>query len=292
MNSYPILKAGLCFGLLFAYSVAGLVLIAPNLRRKLDAIKHKELLAWIAVPLMLCAVLMFGGLLLIFLAPNASEGPIWGPLKEIGPAVAGFWVLAAGLLAITSAAMTILAATRESERRESRRREAIRQACIGEIQSFWDFVNQLALPAKLVDHIAWLRRADDEPKKPRDAFRRDLGDEWFLLFRLEPLAIAELGADTGARYLSLSGRARVLIKRFNWMNGVEYGKQKPKFWLGYISDTHQVLLDVLRLSREMLVFLGDNSTDLSVYRFRQSIEAPEPKDDPETEPDPGNGKSA
>jgi hypothetical protein len=275
MDSSSVLRTFVCAPLMLAYLALGFVVAMPPLRRRVDALKHKGLIAAIIVPLMLCAAFTLAGLLIVFLAPDESQGPIWGPLKEIGPAVAGFWVLAAGLLAITAAAMTILVATRDSERRELRRREAIRQACVGEIRSFWDFANQLALLPKLNDHISWVKRGEQEPSKPRDSFRRNLGDEWFLLFRLEPLAIAELGAEIGARYLSLSGRARVLINRFNWMNGVDYKKHNTHFWVKYLEDTHEVLLQVFKLSQEMLVFLGDTSTDLSVYRFHRLIEEPE-----------------
>jgi hypothetical protein len=188
--------------------------------------------------------------------------------KDIGPAIAGSWVLAAGILTLTSAWITASAAAREAEVSSARRRDAIRQVCIGEIQSFWDRANQLELEKKLADHLGWLRQIQSQPEGKRpNLFRHSLGDDWFLLSRVDTLAVGELAPEVCARYIALSARVRNVVSRFNWLNSASYAGQEIGFWIHYHADTHEVLRDLYAPSQDMLRRLGDTQTDPATFRF-------------------------
>lgn len=164
------------------------------------------------------------GIVALFKDPAAvSNHPFWEALKDIGPAIAGSWVLAAGVLTVTSAWITARAAAREAADSNNRRRDAIRQVCIGEIKSFWDRANQLELRRELEDHLRSLREIKDQPDGNRPSLlRRSLGDDWFLLSRVDTLAVGELDPEICARYLALSAKARDVVSQFNWLNIVSH----------------------------------------------------------------------
>ena len=202
---------------------------------------------------------------------SIKEQPFWGALKDIGPAIAGSWVLAAALLAITATAMTILSAARDNDLRANERLRSILQACVSEILSFYDRTNELQLLPKLRDHVQWLQAAVDEPGRhgQPNVFRRHLGEDWFLLYSVDPLAIGELGVDRCMDYFSLTAQHRNVVARFNWMNTTRFDDQDIDFWIDYHRDTAEILQGLLRPSEAMLKKLGDKNTrDLDTFSFR------------------------
>ena len=164
--------------------------------------------------------------------------------------------------------MTTRANVQQAVAGDSQRKEAIHQICIGEIKSFWDRANQLELHKRLQKHLRWLREIKAEPtgKRP-NLFRRSLGDDWFLLSRVDTLAIGELQLEIGSRYLSLSARVRNVVSRFNWLNSASYAEHEIGFWIHYHADTLEVLSDLHTSSQDMLRRLGDTQTDPATFRF-------------------------
>jgi hypothetical protein len=214
------------------------------------------------------AVIVAIGIAALFYDPAAGgDHPFWDAVKDIGPAIAGSWVLAAGILTVTATWMTTRANVQQAVAGDSQRKEAIRQICIGEIKSFWDRANQLELHKNLKDHLIWLREIQTDPTKRPNLFRRSLGDDWFPLSRINTLAIGELQPEIGSRYLSLSARVRNIVSRFNWLNSASYAEHKIGFWTHYHADTLEVLSDLYTPSQDMLRRLGDTQTDPATFRF-------------------------
>jgi hypothetical protein len=235
--------------------------------------KHSHGWIWFLIigSAFIAIALLAGSALALWLAPSPiteHSAPIWNSIKDIGPAVAGFWVVAAAIFTITAAGITILADAADGDAHDDLRKNAIRRACIGEISAFWDRMNSPEpLQTKLGDHIEWLKKHENIPASDfPDIFRRNLGDDWFLLSRLDPLAISELEELSG-RYLALSGRARNLVGRFNWMNSADKSKHDPKFWIAYHNDTREVMLDVSARSSEMLRSLNETAIDPKTFSF-------------------------
>lgn len=226
----------------------------------------------VVITVLLALALVWASVQVFSQAPaSITDQPFWAPLKDIGPAIAGSWVLAAGLFAITAAAMTILSAARDNDRRANWRERSILQACVSEILSFYDRTNELQLLPKLRDHVQWLQRAKAEPGRhgQPNAFRRHLGEDWFLLYSVDPLAIGELGVDRCMDYFSLTAQHRNVVARFNWMNTTRFDDQDIDFWINYHRETAEILQGLLRPSEAMLKKLGDNNTrDLDTFRFR------------------------
>ena len=150
---------------------------------------------------------------LFFKSPSHIEDQsYWSALKDIGPAIGASWVFSAALLTITAAGITAIESLKDSESRSEARTRAIRRVCIGEIKAFWDRCNSLELDRKLSDHTAWLK----DPNGSLDnlqLFRRHLGDDWFVFFRVDPEALGELDQETSAQYISVSARSRHFVSR-------------------------------------------------------------------------------
>jgi hypothetical protein len=219
-------------------------------------------------PLVVAVALVAAGTYLMFVSPRPiSAEAFWSPLKEIGPAIAGFWVLAAALLTLTAAGLTLRAGARDAQDREEARRASVRQLCRAEVLSFWDHVNSLTLHAKLQDHLNWLRSLAATGGQTPDLFRRNFGDEWFLISHLDPLALAELGQDETAKYLSLSARARHLVHRLTYLNSAPFASHSLDFWIGYEADTLEVLNGLYEPSTAMLAIFGDTSSDPKTFKF-------------------------
>jgi hypothetical protein len=196
--------------------------------------KVREYSDMITGSLVLAVLFVLVSIAAIFCAPiPIGEQFFWAALKDIGPAIAGSWVLSAGLLTLTAAGINNRAAAREVEASNTRRKEAIRQVCVGEVKSFWDRANHLELHKKLQDHLGWLRWIQVNPQEGTpDLFRRSLGDDWFLLSRVDTPAIGELEPEISALYLSLSARVRNVVSRFNWLNSASYAGQDPDLCRG------------------------------------------------------------
>jgi hypothetical protein len=229
---------------------------------------------WLWTVTLACAVVslivLVGGLYILKVAPdNISGQHLWSALKDIGPAIAGSWVLCAALLAITATGITSIVTLKDSESRVIGRVTAIRRVCVGEIKSFWDRCNELELHIKLTDHIAWMKSGikDTDHSKTLDAFRRNVGDDWFSFFRVDPEALGELDEETSARYISLSVKVRHLTSRLNWLNGCQYDRHSLSFWIDYHNDTLKALNDLYRPSTEVLRLLGDAKTDPASFKF-------------------------
>lgn len=104
----------------------------------------------------------------------------------------GSWILAAALFFLEATAWIIHANIQETNKRHAQYIVSIKQTCIGEIKSFWDHVNSHDLIEKLNIQQkklnSWKNSSDDENKP--GLFRNHLGDDWFLLSHISPLALA------------------------------------------------------------------------------------------------------
>jgi hypothetical protein len=99
------------------------------------------------------------------------------------------------------------------------RKAAVRDACIAEILTFWDRLNNAGeIYPELKNHLDVLRKAKEHGQFP-DLFRRSLDDSCFLISCRDPLSLSDLG-EKSTRYLHLSAGGRHLIARFNWLNVV------------------------------------------------------------------------
>lgn len=212
-------------------------------------------------------IIVIGGLLIATAPDGIKEQHFWSAVKDIGPAIAGSWVLCAALLAITAAGVTAISSATDADNRDAARLEAIKRVCIAEIQTFFDRCNELKLHATLTDHLKWLRKQFENPGAKADAFRRDFGDDWFIFFRVDPEALGMLDPRTSAKYISLSAHARHLTSRLNWLNSCTYDEKRGQFWINYHSHTLTVLDDLYPLAEEVLRLLGDNDTDPRNFRF-------------------------
>jgi hypothetical protein len=146
------------------------------------------------------------------------------------------------------------------------RKAAIRDACIAEILTFWDRLNNAGeIYAELKSHLDVLRNAKENGQFP-DLFRRRLDDSCFLISCRDPLSLSDLG-EKSTRYLHLSAGGRHLIARFNWLNVVSKDIKSLDFWIEYHRDTVKVFDKILDRSRKMLRELGDKETDPAEFRF-------------------------
>jgi hypothetical protein len=219
-----------------------------------------------ALSAILSAIFVGGSLVVFFNAPDHIEHQhLWAPLKDIGPAIAGSWVLCAALLAITAAGITALVALGDSEAHTKAREQAIARVCIGEIKAFWDLCNRLQLHSKLQGHISWLENQKDAPEK-LNAFRRHVGEDWFVFFRVDPEALGELSDEISSRYIALSARCRNLASRLNWLNGCRWDPEQIAFWIAYHRDTLEVLNGLYEPSRTVLAELGSD-VDPQTFKF-------------------------
>lgn len=210
-----------------------------------------------------------GGALLYFAPPKIPENSRWLAFRDIGPAVGDLFVISAALFALMAAFVSIIANRQDAYEEGLSRKNAIRQICIVEIQAFWDRANELQLADGLKVKLAQLAHPPAQPVDDNHKlFRRYLGDDWFRLSLLDPMAISELEIGVGGRFLALSARARNLISRFNWLNGARAKDQDDGFWTEYLWDTLQELERLLPASRTMLIQLGDRSTDPATFRFK------------------------
>jgi len=151
------------------------------------------------------------------------------------------------------------------------RKAAIRDACIAEILTFWDRLNNAReIYTELKSHLDALRDVKEQRAKENgplpDLFKRSLDDRCFLISCREPLSLSDLG-EKSTRYLHLSAGGRHLIARFNWLNVVSKDIKSLDFWIEYHRDTVKVFDKILDRSRKMLRELGDKETDPAVFRF-------------------------
>jgi len=154
--------------------------------------------------------------------------------------------------------------------RNSERKIAVHDACVAEILTFWDRLNNCGeIYAELKSHLDGLRKGKETGQFP-DIFRRSLDDDCFSLSCRNPLALSELGEES-TRYLHLSAGARHLVARFNWLNIVSKDIKSLDFWIEYHRDTVKVFDKILDRSRKMLRKLGDQETDLSEFQFSRTV---------------------
>jgi hypothetical protein len=229
--------------------------------------QHITMWALICGPVAICLFIVIVRIVLFRRAP----GPIWKTVAEIGPAITGSWVLAAGLLAITAAGLSIRANEVDKDDRLARRQASVRGACIGEILSFLDRINGMNLKRLLEDHIQKVYRHGSATEQPALIFRRSLDDEWFMLSRSDPVTVAELGVNIGARYLSLSRLARNLVGKFDYLNSLSLEADPSKrFWYQY----HKNLLDQYsEVERQILVLLTLLEADPKVINLNFKFES-------------------
>lgn len=209
---------------------------------------------------------------LLFRGPDGQHPDFWRALEKDGPFVAGSWVLCAALLSLTAVGFTLQASADDATRQDQRKREETRQLLRAEILAFWDRLNQLKLRSGLERHIGWLKRLHDNKALPNDEkvpslYRRNLGDEWFMISRSAPLVLAELPPNDTARYLSLAARSRHLVHRLTYLNGAAYTSQKPEFWISYLNNTLEVLNEIVPPTREMLAALGESNVDPNTFKL-------------------------
>jgi hypothetical protein len=234
--------------------------------KKGNGLRHPVLWVVTAASALLSAVFIAGSVFVFLHAPDKIQDQhLWSALKDIGPAVAGSWVLCAALLAITAAGITALVTVRDSEARTNAREAAIARVCIGEIKAFWDQCNRLELNDKLEQHIAWLKRNELTPSFATP-FRRNFGEDWFVFFRVDPEALGELDEDTSSRYISLSTRCRHFASRLNWLNSCTWTPEEIDFWINYHRDTLEVLNGIYEPSKFTLRLLGSD-VDPRTFKF-------------------------
>ncbi len=207
---------------------------------------------------------------LLLQGPDGHNPNFWTALEKDGPFVAGSWVLCAALFSVTAVGFTLQASADDAVRQDERRKEDTRQLLRAEILAFWDRLNHLNLRSGLERHVAWLKRLRDKKTTEEDEttanlYRRNLGDEWFMISRSAPLVLAELPPNDTARYLSLAARSRHLVQRLTYLNGAAYNSQKPDFWISYHNDTLQVLNDLVGPTNAMLAALGEAKADPEVF---------------------------
>lgn len=233
----------------------------------------KKSWGWLIWPPVVVAVgFLAATLWLLLQGPDGQKPDFWRALEKDGPFVAGSWVLCAALLSLTAVGFTLQASADDAARQDERRREETRQLLRAEILAFWDRLNRLNLRVGLEHHVAWLKRLlDGEPtetdEKTANLYRRNLGDEWFMISRSAPLVLAELPPNDTARYLSLAARSRHLVQRLTYLNGAAYNAQKPDFWINYHNDTLQVLNDLVGPTRAMLAALGESTTAPETFKL-------------------------
>jgi hypothetical protein len=237
-----------------------------NLPTARSRVRHAWLWFVTIASILLCILFFIGSLCVFEKAPDDIEHQhIWGRLKDIGPAIAGSWVLCAALLAITAAGITALAALSDSEDHTKAREKAIKRVCVGEIKAFWDMCNRLELRTKLRNHISWLKTNQLSPEKLRP-FRRNVGEDWFVFFRVDPEALGALSDEISSLYISLSVRCRGLSARLNWLNECHWDPEQISFWIDYHSDTLEVLDSLYNPSESLLARLGVK-IDLDKFQF-------------------------
>ena len=226
----------------------------------------------ICAPTMLAVAFLLTTSWLLCQGPGGQKPDFWKALEKDGPFVAGSWVLCAALLSLTAIGLTLKVTADDNARNEARRRNDARQLLRAEILAFWDRLNQLELHAGLERQVAWLKRLNSKEPLPDDnlcpnIYRRNLGDEWFMISRSTPSVLAQLPPDDTARYLSLSARSRHLVQRLNYLNGAGYSSQTDGFWIGYHNDTLQVLNDLAKPTGEMLAALGEAKANPLTFKF-------------------------
>jgi hypothetical protein len=146
-----------------------------------------RLLIW--APSAVALVLFLGTLAILSLGQHFIQGWLWDTLKDIGPTVAGAWVLVAGLLTLTASGIAVREARRENRKTIVQRRVSVIVACDCDLKSYVDRLENLALEANLREHIHTMQGSLLSAK----IFRRNLRDDWFTLSIKDPVAISELG---------------------------------------------------------------------------------------------------
>ena len=203
-------------------------------------------------PIAAAIMLTLGTAIVLGCGPYIIYGWLWDTLKDIGPAVAGVWVLVAGLLTLTASGVAVREGRRESLEAARQYRISVIVACECDLKSYEARIAELDLVNQLRDHIA--RMKDSDPW--RNIFRRSLEDYWFSLSRKDPVAIAQLGEAVAVKYFSLAAQARNLSGRLLWMNLT--GDAKPAdFWIRYIRETNQILLGVMKQCSEVKRHLSE-----------------------------------
>ena len=227
-----------------------------------------QILSWICAGL---SLVIFGiGIYGLDLARTPNTDPIWKAVQDIGPAVAGSWVLCAALLAVTAAGITAISNSNDADRRTAGEREAVRKVCVGEIKSFWDHANRLDLHAKLTEHIAWLKEAenDRELAKERAPFRRNFGEDWLRFAVTDPKSVGLLDQAVVERYVSLAAKVRNLTSRLNWLNTCQFDSERIIFWVDYHQDTLEGLNDLAEPSNTVMALVGDSETAMASFQYR------------------------
>ena len=227
-------------------------------------------LIWLTAVVAIIVCLVTVGLL--FNGPDGQHADFWKALEKDGPFVAGSWVLCAALLSLTAVGFTLQASAEDAARQDQRKRDETRQLLRAEILAFWDRLNRLKLRSGLERHAGWLTRLYENKALPNDTmnpdlYRRNLGDEWFMISRSAPLVLAQLPPNDTARYLSLAARSRHLVHRLTYLNGAAYTSQKPEFWISYLKDTLEVLFFNETATTEMLAALGESNVDPGSFKL-------------------------
>lgn len=177
-------------------------------------------------------------------------------LKEIGPAVGGFLVLAAALVAVATTGWIIDEARLEADRARREKKDSVERAASAEIHAFWLRVNDLKLKTKLSDHISRLEASEKDPTKHFPGlFRRSLGQDWFILFRTSPMDLTHMGGLL-EQYILLSAVTRNLVSRFDYLNQASIKTQDKDFWVRYHKDVREVLEKTESASNALLKALG------------------------------------
>jgi hypothetical protein len=220
------------------------------------------LLAVIVV--LLCIVSLEWGTSVIEALPGSCLHPdtctfgqrFYVALKEIGPAVGGFLVLAAAFVAVATTGWSIDEARCEADRSRREKTSSIERAAVAEIRAFWLRIDHLKLKTKLADHIGRLEENLKDPDKHYPGlFRRSLGQDWFVLFRISPLDLTLMG-DLLEQYIVLSAVTRNLVSRFDYLNQANTKTQDRDFWFRYHQDVREVLNQTESASNIILTALG------------------------------------
>ena len=130
-------------------------------------------------------ILTLGTIVILTYGPHFIHGWLWDTLKEIGPAVAGVWVLVAGLLTLTASGIAVREGRRENIESEKQQPIYVIVACECDLKSYEARIENLDLVIQLRAHIA--RMKDSEPWAK--IFRRSLQNFWFSLSTKDPIAI-------------------------------------------------------------------------------------------------------
>lgn len=208
-------------------------------------------------PAVLALLLIMGSVSILSSGAHFIHGWLWDTLKEIGPAVAGVWVLAAGLLTLTASGIAVRETRRENGEAAERNRVSVIVACECDLKSYEYRIENLQLEVQLREHVQGMK----EGSPWAHIFRRSLPDDWFRLSSQNPVAVAELGEIVAVQYFSLAAQARNLSGRLLWLNSSgENNRKDANFWLKYHEDTYRVLLDVMKRCAEVKLRLSELRT--------------------------------